>query len=110
MRMWMVDPKIMCRKHLLGEHVELHMLIGTILKGKSIQGYIDNNLVEVSSIQLRHQELVNEMIFRRYRHKSELPLVKLNMPNQLINKNESLKELIRRCSECRYNYKKLKRR
>ena len=23
MRMWMVNPKIMCRKHLLGEHVEL---------------------------------------------------------------------------------------
>lgn len=30
MRMWMVDPKIMCRKHLLGEHLELHMLAGCI--------------------------------------------------------------------------------
>lgn len=25
MRMWMVDPTIMCRQHLLGEHYELHV-------------------------------------------------------------------------------------
>ena len=25
MRMWMVNPKMMCNKHLLGEHVELHL-------------------------------------------------------------------------------------
>ena len=25
MRMWMVNPRIMCRQHLLGEHVEIHM-------------------------------------------------------------------------------------
>ena len=24
MRMWMVDPKWLCRKHLLWEHVEIH--------------------------------------------------------------------------------------
>ena len=41
MRMWMVNPEILCRKHLLGEHVELHMLVGWIIKGKSIQGYLD---------------------------------------------------------------------
>ena len=36
MRMWLVPPSHMCRKHLLGEHVELHMLLGTLKKGKSI--------------------------------------------------------------------------
>jgi hypothetical protein len=30
MRMWMVPPKVMCRKHLLGEHVEIHMLAGSL--------------------------------------------------------------------------------
>lgn len=33
MRMWLVPPSHMCRKHLLGEHVELHMLLGTLKKG-----------------------------------------------------------------------------
>ena len=45
MRMWMVDPKIMCRKHLLGEHVEHHMFVGTINKRISIVGYLRDNLL-----------------------------------------------------------------
>ena len=32
MRMWGVDPKQMCRQHLLGEHVELHMQAGAVLE------------------------------------------------------------------------------
>ena len=38
MRMWMLPPECMCRKHLLGEHVELHMLLGSMRRGKSIEG------------------------------------------------------------------------
>ena len=30
--MWMVDPRFMCRAHILGEHRECHALIGTILQ------------------------------------------------------------------------------
>lgn len=40
MRMWKVNPKNMCRQHLLGEHVECHMFVGAILKGISLSGYI----------------------------------------------------------------------
>lgn len=36
MRMWMVPPELMCRQHLLGEHVELHMFVGAINKGTSV--------------------------------------------------------------------------
>jgi hypothetical protein len=28
--MWMVDPRIMCRNHLLGEHAEIHMFVWNI--------------------------------------------------------------------------------
>lgn len=38
MRMWMVDPATMCDRHLLGEHAEIHMAIGTIAKGRSVAG------------------------------------------------------------------------
>lgn len=41
MRQWLVDPRCLCDKHLLGEHVEHHMFIGTLRKNKSIQGYLD---------------------------------------------------------------------
>lgn len=75
MRMWMVDPKILCNKHLLGEHVELHMFIGSINKGRDIEGYVKNNLIEPSKLYQRHQELVNEMKRRGMNHKSELNLI-----------------------------------
>lgn len=38
MRMWNINPRYMCRKHLLGEHVETHMLVGSLRKEKSVQG------------------------------------------------------------------------
>ena len=72
MRQWMVDPRIMCRKHLLGEHLEHHMLIGSIKNGKKIKGYIDNNLLEPLSLFNRHEQLVQEMLRRGYSHNSQL--------------------------------------
>ena len=32
------SPETMCRKHLLGEHVELHMLLGSLRRGKTLTG------------------------------------------------------------------------
>jgi len=72
MRMWMVNPKILCQKHLFGEHVELHMFIGTLKRKISISGYIENNLLEILSIEQRHSELLTEIIDRKYNHKSPL--------------------------------------
>ena len=56
----MIDPIMLCNKHLLGEHVELHMFVGTINKGKKLDGYKKNGLVEVHNIRSRHKELVGE--------------------------------------------------
>ena len=50
MRMWMVDPRIMCRQHLLGEHVEIHMFVGAISRGKSVKGYLEKGLLEVHNM------------------------------------------------------------
>lgn len=113
MRMWMVDPKMMCRKHLLGEHVEHHMFVGTINKGISVDGYLRDNLLEPLSLVSRHKELVAEMEARGYNHRSELPVVLLAglTPAQCgvqIDREASLKELIRRCPECRARYEELK--
>lgn len=45
MRMWMVDPATMCDRHLLGEHAEIHMAIGTIAKGRSVAGRVEHGLL-----------------------------------------------------------------
>lgn len=106
MRMWMVDCKLLCRKHLLGEHVDLHMLVGTISKGISLAGYVKNGLVETRSIVSRHDDLVAEMIQRGYNHQSELkislPLVNIICESLgCVDRDNSIKELFKRCSDCR---------
>ncbi len=100
MRMWMVRPSLLCRKHLLGEHLELHMLVGAIKQRKSLQGFLDGGLVEPQSIRRRHAELVREMRARGYHHKS--PLVRYSS-RQLgrISITGNMRELRKRCSECR---------
>jgi len=100
MRMWNVDPQILCRKHLLGEHVEMHMFVGSIRKNQSVTGFIAGGLVNTSLIQTRHEELATEMLRRGYNHKSPLEYDDhLNAGQVSIEKN--LVELARRCIECR---------
>ena len=102
MRMWMVNPKRMCRKHLLGEHVELHMLLGSLRKNRSIQGFLDARLLQPQTANQRHEALVKEMEARGYRHSSPLPHVKLKS-NQYgaVDVRTSERELKKRCDECK---------
>ena len=102
MRMWCVDPEVLCRQHLLGEHLELHLFAGTILANKSLKGYIKNGLVEVHNIRKRHRFLVREMKRRQYNHKSELPSFIAPILGK-VDRKANLIELSRRCSECRKN-------
>ena len=101
MRMWMVDPTVMCQKHLMGEHVEIHMLVGTINKNKSIDGFIANDLLEPQNIIERHEELAIEMKRRGYNHKSPLPEIIGKIIHQEIDKEKSFNDLINRCEVCR---------
>ena len=118
MRMWMVNPKIMCRKHLLGEHVELHMFLGTLRKGVSINGYLANKLFEPTLLWKRHEALVEEMLRRGYNHNSPMDSAEVDnifMNYSIFNTNlwsiknivdgvKSLNELTSRCQECRGNW------
>jgi len=100
MRMWLINSKKLCRQHLLGEHLEMHMFKGTIERGKSMFGYLQNNLVILGMIKKRHDELVKEMINRGYNHKSQLNEFnegkggKVNIKNNII-------ELKRKCKDCK---------
>ena len=100
MRMWMVDPRKMCDQHLLGEHVELHMLVGSLRRKKTLTGFLDGGLVELHSIRSRHAELVIEMKSRGFRHASPLPVFRAKRAGKVDSKL-NLRELARRCAACR---------
>lgn len=117
-RQWMIPPEFMCRQHLLGEHKEIHQLIGTLKKGYNIQGYIKNNCIEITSIKKRHDELVDEMKNRGYNHKSPIDYTQQeiidNFTKHLTNEqilykidiDSSFDDLMCRCKDCRKNIEK----
>lgn len=114
MRMWMVNPKILCRRHLLGEHVETHMFGGALRKKMSMLGYVQNNLFEPRSLLSRHNRLAEEMKNRGMIHKSKLRFHNSRYLPPLqrdakVNKKSALKDLLSRCPECSKRYKSFKK-
>jgi hypothetical protein len=110
MRMWMVDPTTMCRKHLLGEHVETHMILGSLRAGIRLDGYVRNNLLELKSLKKRHDELAVEMVRRGYNHQSPVEWKEKGIDsvvqtdevkNSKVDRSLALEDLHARCSECR---------
>ena len=107
MRMWMVDPRIMCRQHLLGEHVEIHMFIGAISRGKSVKGYLEKGFLEVHNMYARHEELVEEMKRRGYRHCSDVEEKWRTAEKRgAVDRKKNLEELLKRCPRCKRRYSK----
>jgi hypothetical protein len=100
MRMWMVDPQIMCDQHLLGEHVELHMLVGTLVRKRSVAGFVANRLIEVHNVRKRHAALVKEMARRGMNHQSPLPEFRARRLGK-VDIDENQTELARRCLQCK---------
>lgn len=100
--MWMVDPALMCRQHLLGEHVECHMFRGSLLKGKSLGGFLAAGLLDSRQLAHRHEELVAEMEVRGYRHASPLPSdFDIDAAVSDVNVTAAMHELATRCESCR---------
>lgn len=115
MRMWMVPPRTMCRRHLLGEHVEIHMFLGAMRLGTSMAGYCGKaNLMEPAALFARHALLADEMLARGYNHFTELSVAavaeqvaKLPPDQQAstVNVQLAMAELHRRCPECLNRWK-----
>jgi len=112
MRMWMVDPSIMCRAHLLGEHREMHALVGMIARKKSLSGYIKKGLLTPKLIKERHDELVEELLKRGYNHytnlifeKEQLSYLLEEEQNATVDPEWSRICLTLRCDHCMSRYK-----
>ena len=109
MRMWMLSPEFMCLRHLLGEHVECHMLASSIILHKTLDGYAHNHLIELTSLQSRHDALALEITRRGYHHYSPLPSFSLSNYSSFITSSrvdltQSYQALLSRCPRCRTNY------
>lgn len=101
MRMWNVPVDLMCDKHLRGEHVETHMFVGSISKGKSLTGFIQDGLFYGPELQQRHDDLAAEMLARGGNHNSPLEGFSgyLQKENH-IDVQSNIRELARRCPDC----------
>lgn len=103
MRMWMVPPQYMCRQHLLGEHVELHMLLGTINKGRFPGTEKQLKILDPSKLHERHDQIAKEMVRIGIHHKSPLEEFRNDYIPQEgnIDIEASWALLTNRCNKCR---------
>jgi len=110
--MWMIDPKLLCRKHLLGEHGEIHKHKHNFVKQHSIRKRISPVVqIEPSKMKERHDELAAEIVRRGYNHQSpfeqpDISYLSNDERNAKVNLNISLRDLSKRCPECAKNMKK----
>lgn len=77
MRIWDISPKLLCRKHLLAEHRELHGLWNILIKHNKTGGYSRHPetlrwIGKEKALYLRHKKLIGEFKRRNYRHNTPL--------------------------------------
>lgn len=97
MRIWDIEPKFLCKNHLLGEHRELHAIWNVITNNK--KGYSNHPetkrwVGKLKALYIRHERLVIEMDKRKYVHKS---LLNKSLANDSDEQNiyvDSIKEQI----------------
>lgn len=103
MRIWDINPKFLCHKHLVAEHRELHGLWNILTKHRGRGGYSHHPetkrwISKLRALYLRHEVLVNEMKKRDYRHLSPLDkklATGLAKQNILINTIKEQKDRLR---------------
>ena len=104
--MWGIDPSLLCKQHLLGEHGEIHKHRPNFVKKHKITKRISPIVqIEPENMQKRHDELALEMLKRGYNHNSpyeqpDISYLKSEERYAKIDKNISINNLINRCSEC----------
>jgi hypothetical protein len=110
MRMWMIDPKLLCTTHLIGEHGEIHKHRHNFVKKHKISGRIFPIVqIEPESMQTRHDILAEEMNRRKTgSHKS--PYIQPSLSHLSFSEryaeadlDYNLKDLCKRCAGCRKN-------
>src|SRR5690349_1637087 len=101
MRIWDISPTYLCRKHLLGEHRELHAIWTILTTGK--RGYTNHPetkrwVGKLAALYNRHEEQVAEMKRRNYQHNSPLDknlATGKSIQDAFVNTVEEQKEILK---------------
>jgi hypothetical protein len=107
--MWMVNPRLLCRKHLLGEHGEIHKHRHNFVKQHSISKRVSPVVqIEPSSMEFRHDELAAEMLRRGFNHQSPFEQPDISYLPEVeqhatVDLSISYADLSERCPECAKN-------
>lgn len=104
--MWMISPELLCTKHLLGEHGEIHKHRHNFVKKHNIHNRVKLNQIEPKSMKTRHDELAKEMTNRGFKHHSDyempdisyLPIEEQNYIVDIVNSHQ---DLCNRCKNCK---------
>lgn len=113
MRMWQIAPALLCNKHLLGEHGEIHKHRHNFVKQHRIDGRISPVVqIEPASMGTRHDELAAEMTRRGMNHKSPYEQPDISylpewQQNAKVDVATSLADLCERCEDCRARVEKV---
>jgi hypothetical protein len=77
MRIWDLEPKVLCRQHLVAEHGELHSFWSILVNKKKGFSKHPETLRwrgKLKAPYLRHEKLVKELEERGYSHRSPLDI------------------------------------
>jgi hypothetical protein len=99
-RQWNIDPKLLCRQHLLGEHNEIHKSLGFIRAGRSADGWLRKGQIDPITYVARHAQLTFEMMRRGYNHQSPLDVSDIVLPIGNIDVEYNMRDLQDRCENC----------
>jgi hypothetical protein len=102
MRIWDVEPRLLCRSHLLGEHRELHGLWNILTQGHA--GYRRHPetrrwVGRLAALYQRHGALVVEMERRGYQHRSPLDpalATGLDVQDEFVDPPDAQRDILRR--------------
>jgi hypothetical protein len=106
MRMWGINPELLCNKHLIGEHGEIHKHRHNFVKKHKITNRITPIVqIEPQNMETRHNQLAIEMLRRGFNHNSPYELPDLSHLNDKeryakIDINISIRDLKNRCPQC----------
>jgi hypothetical protein len=103
MRIWDVDPKLLCQKHLVAEHRELHGLWNILTKHGGNGGYSKHPetlrwVGKTKALFARHEALIREFRKRGFNHHTPLDeklATGKATQNKLINTISEQKEILR---------------
>ena len=107
-RMWAVHPNVMCKRHLMEEHNNLHKFVSMIKRDSDLTRYKEKRFIDPKALPHRHGLIIKEFQKRGIKHSSPLSSKDINTVqmdwNEVRHKLDSYRdvnELYDKCFQCK---------